>query len=360
MLKRRQSRKIFVGTVPVGGGAPITVQSMTKTLTSDAGATLDEIRRLARAGCDIIRCAVPDEKSARALRTICGESPIPVIADIHFSHKLALVAIESGVHGLRLNPGNLKKPEYVRTIAREAAAAGIPIRVGVNAGSISEEWRKKVKRGACTLPEAMVESAIGHIRMLEKVGFDKIKVALKASDVMTTVEAYRLMAGRCDYPFHVGITEAGTIRTGAIKSSVGIGILLQEGLVDTLRVSLTADPIEEVFTGIKILQTLGLREAGPELVSCPTCGRLQIDLRPLAEMVERALAAERLPIRVAVMGCVVNGPGEAAGADVGIAGGRGVGILFRKGKIVRRVPEAELFTALMKEIERLKKKRRIL
>lgn len=348
---RRNTRQINLGGIPIGGGAPITVQSMTKTDTADVSATLEQIRRLARAGCDIIRCAVPDENAAAALCEICAESPMPVIADIHFSHKLALMAIESGVAGLRLNPGNIRQPEYIKAVAEAASARNIPIRVGVNAGSISKEWREKIERGECSLPEAMVESALVHIRLLEDLGFHQIKVALKASDVPTTIEAYRLMAGRCDYPFHAGITEAGTARTGVIKSSVGLGILLSEGLVDTLRVSLTTDPEEEVFTGLRILQSLGLRQSGPELISCPTCGRLQMDLRGLAQRVEEYLATLKAPIKVAVMGCVVNGPGEAKEADVGVAGGKGEGLIFRKGEIVRRVHEPELFAALVEEIK---------
>ncbi len=355
MIERRKSRRIHIGEVAIGGGAPISVQSMTKTHTQDAGATLSQIRRLADAGCDIIRCAVPDEKAAIALRSICAESPIPIIADIHFSHELALLALDAGVHGLRINPGNLKKPQYVRAIADAAGERGVPIRVGVNAGSLSDEWRKKIHSGKCTTEEAMVESALGHIRLLEDCGFNQIKVALKASDVLTTVRAYRLMATRCDYAFHVGVTEAGTCRVGIIKTCVGIGTLLIDGLVDTLRVSLTADPLEEVFVGIKMLQVLGLREAGPDLISCPTCGRVEIDLMSLAEKVEAALASETLPIKVAVMGCVVNGPGEAREADVGIAGGKDGGIVFRKGKIVQRVSEDKLLSALLGEIEEIRK-----
>ena len=348
---RRKTRQIHIGGIPIGGGAPITVQSMTKTDTADVAATLEQIHRLASAGCDIIRCAVPDEKAAAALREICAESPMPVIADIHFSHKLALLAIESGAAGLRLNPGNIRQPEHIKAVAEAAAARNIPIRVGVNAGSISKEWREKIERAECSLPEAMVESALVHIRLLEDLGFNQIKVALKASDVPTTIKAYRLMATRCDYPFHAGITEAGTARTGVIKSSVGLGILLSEGLVDTLRVSLTADPEEEVFAGLRILQSVGLRQSGPELISCPTCGRIQMDLRVLAEKVEEYLAAIKTPIKVAVMGCAVNGPGEAKEADVGVAGGKGEGLVFRKGEIIRRVPERELFSALIEEIK---------
>lgn len=355
MMERRKTRRIHIGDVPIGDGAPISIQSMTKTDTRDAKATLEQIHKVAKAGCDIIRCAVPDEKAAIALKEICAESPLPVIADIHFSHKLALMALDAGVKGLRLNPGNIRKPEYVRMIAEKAGKAGIPIRVGVNAGSITDAWREKVHKGQCAIEEAMVESALGQIRLLEESGFDQIKVALKASDVLTTIKAYRLMASRCDYPFHVGITEAGTPGTGIIKSSIGIGALLLEGLVDTLRVSLTADPEEEVFVGIRILQSLGLRIPGPEVISCPTCGRVEIDIRSIAERVERHLSGETFPIKVAVMGCVVNGPGEAREADVGIAGGKGVGVLFCKGEIIGTYPEGELFDALIREIDRIGK-----
>ena len=357
VIKRRKTRRIYIGKVPVGDGAPIPVQSMTKTDTRDAGATLTQIHSLAKAGCEIIRCAVPDEKAACALREICAASPLPVIADIHFNHKIALYALEAGVQGLRLNPGNLGKSQHVKIVAREALSRKVPIRVGVNAGSLSEAWREKVHQGSITIEEAMVESALGQIRLLEDCGFDQIKVALKASDVLTTIMAYRLMAQRCDYPFHAGITETGTPRTGIIKSCVGIGALVLEGLVDTLRVSLTADPLEEVFVGIRILQSLGLREAGPDLISCPTCGRMEINLRDLANKVEEALAGETIPIKVAVMGCVVNGPGEAREADVGIAGGKGVGIVFRKGEIIDRVDEKDLLAALVGEIERFKKEK---
>lgn len=357
VIKRRKTRRINIGNVPVGDGAQISVQSMTKTDTRDIVATLAQINRLAEAGCEIIRCAVPDEKAAGALREICAASPLPVIADIHFSHKLALQALEAGVQGLRLNPGNLRNPEHVKIVAGEALSRKIPIRVGVNAGSLSDTWREKIHQGFITTEEAMVESALGQIHLLEDCGFDRIKIALKASDVLTTIKAYRLMAQRCDYPFHVGITEAGTPRTGIIKSCLGIGALVFEGLADTLRVSLTADPEEEVFTGIKILQYLGLREAGPDLISCPSCGRTEIDLRNLACRVEQALARETIPITVAVMGCMVNGPGEAREADVGIAGGKGQGIVFRKGEIVERVEEKDLFDALLREIEKIKQQK---
>lgn len=356
MIERRKTRRIHIGDIPIGDGAPITVQTMTKTDTRDVKTTLEQIQRVARTGCDIIRCAVPDEKAALALKDICAESPLPVVADIHFSHKLALTALDAGIKGLRLNPGNIQKPEFVKKIAQKAGEAGIPIRVGVNAGSLTDAWREKVHKGECTIEEAMVESAMGQIRILEECGFNQMKVALKASDVLTTIKAYRLMASQCDYPFHVGITEAGTPGTGIIKSSIGIGALLLEGLVDTLRVSLTADPEEEVLVGIKMLRILGLRTPGPEVISCPTCGRVEIDIRSIADKLERHLSGETSPIKVAVMGCVVNGPGEAREADVGIAGGKGTGVLFSKGEIIGTYPEGELFDALIREIDRIQGK----
>ncbi len=354
MIERRQTKRIFIGKVPVGGGSPVSVQSMTKTDTRDAQATLAQITRLAEGGCDIIRCAVPDETAAKAMEVICRESPIPVIADIHFSPSLAMASLKAGAHGLRLNPGNIGGPEAVRPIVLEARERGVPIRVGVNAGSISRAWRERVHAGACLLEEAMVESALEHVRILESFDFQLIKIALKASDVPTTVSACRLMTTRCDYPFHVGVTESGTLRSGIIKSSMGIGTLLLDGLTDTLRVSLTADPLEEVRVGLSLLQAAGLRQSGPELISCPTCGRVRIDIMGLAGRVEAALARETLPIKVAVMGCVVNGPGEAREADVGVAGGDGEGIIFRKGEIIRRVPEADLLQALLEEIDRIR------
>jgi len=353
MIKRTKTRKIYIGSVAIGGGAPISVQSMTNTDTRDVQATLEQIKRVADAGCDIIRCAVPDEKAAKCLCEICEASPLPVIADIHFRGELALLSLDADIKGLRINPGNLENPEDIARIAEKAGDKNVPIRVGVNAGSLSKKWREEIHQGTCTVEEAMVESALVHVRLLEKQGFELIKIALKSSHVPTTIQAYRLMANRCDYPFHVGITEAGTPRIGIVKSCVGIGALLSEGLGDTLRVSLTADPEQEVFVGINILQSLGLREQGTEIISCPMCGRMEINLLPLVEKVEQHLAKETIPIKVAVMGCIVNGPGEAREADVGIAGGKGSGALFRGGEIVRSVPEEELFTALAAEIDKI-------
>jgi len=353
-IPRRKTRRIRVGRVPIGGGAPISVQSMTKTATRDAAATLRQIEALASAKCDIVRVAVPEMQDADALAEICRRSPLPVIADIHFDYRLALRALEAGVDGLRLNPGNMRSRKHVKSVVALAAERKAPIRIGVNAGSLSKGYRERVEAGQLSVAEAMVESALEHIAILEDHGHREIKVSLKASDVMTTVRAYRLLAKRCEYPFHVGITEAGTIRAGTIKSSAGIGVLLMDGLCDTIRVSLTGDPVEEVFVGRKLLQAFGEGRAGPELISCPTCGRRDIDIVGLADQVERALASEDLDITVAVMGCEVNGPGEARDADIGIAGGAGIGLIFRGGQIVRRVKESEILPAFFEELALLK------
>jgi len=351
---RRSTRQIKVGILPVGGGAPVSVQSMCNTDTRDAAATLAQIRALAAAGCEIVRCAVPDRQAAEALREIVAGCPIPLIADIHFDHRLALEALASGVHGLRLNPGNIGGRAKVEEVVRACRERNVPIRIGVNGGSLEKELLEKYGHPT---PEAMVESALGHIRILEDLGFDQIKVSLKASDIRRTVEAYRQLAQRVDYPLHIGITEAGTTWSGTVKSAVGLGVLLYEGLGDTLRVSLTGDPVEEVRVGFEILKSLGLRERGPVFVSCPTCGRCQVNLIEVAEEVERRLHDLPVPITVAVMGCVVNGPGEAREADIGIAGGKGQGLLFRKGEVVRKVPEAEMVEALVDEARRVAEER---
>ncbi|MBI2354824.1 MAG: flavodoxin-dependent (E)-4-hydroxy-3-methylbut-2-enyl-diphosphate synthase [Deltaproteobacteria bacterium] len=347
---KKPTRQIHVGPVPVGGGAPCAVQSMCSSDTRDVGATLTQIRGLGDAGCEIIRCAVPDMDAAIALGEIKRESPIPVIADIHFDYRLALKALEGGIDGLRLNPGNIGEKWKVGEVVKAAAERRVPIRIGVNAGSLEKEL---LERYGHPTAEAMVESALGHIRILEDLGYQEIKVSLKASDVMKTVSAYRLLAQRVDYPLHIGITEAGTIFSGTIKSSVGLGILLADGIGDTLRVSLTGDPLDEVRVGYEILKCLGLRQRGVNFVSCPTCGRCQINLIRVAEEVERRLQGVDKRITVAVMGCAVNGPGEAREADVGIAGGKGEGLLFRNGEIVRKVPEEKLADALLEEIEKL-------
>jgi (E)-4-hydroxy-3-methylbut-2-enyl-diphosphate synthase len=323
---------------------------MCSTDTRDVPATLSQIRGLAESGCEIIRCAVPDMDAAVALGQIKRGSPIPVIADIHFDYKLALHVLEGGIDGLRLNPGNIGDTWKVAEVVRSAAERKVPIRIGVNAGSLEKEL---LERYGHPTAEAMVESALGHIHILEDLGYREIKVSLKASDVMKTITAYRLLSEKVDYPLHIGITEAGTIFSGTIKSSVGLGILLADGIGDTLRVSLTGDPQDEVRVGYEILKCLGLRQRGVNFVSCPTCGRCQINLIKVAEDVERRLQGVDKRITVAVMGCAVNGPGEAREADVGIAGGKGEGLVFRHGEIVRKVPEDELADALLEEIAKL-------
>ncbi len=345
----KKTKTIHIGPVTIGGGAPVAVQSMTNTDTRDAAATLEQIRRLATAGCEIVRVAVPDERAVRALPAICRESPLPVVADIHFSSGLAVGAVEAGAQALRINPGNIGGRAKVDRVVDAAKAHGISIRVGVNSGSLEKEL---LERFGGPAPEAMVESALRHVRMLEERGFDAIKISLKSSSVPATVAAYRLLAARCDYPLHVGVTEAGTLLRGAVKSAVGIGILLAEGLGDTIRVSLTHDPVREVEVAWQILSALHLRRRGPEIISCPTCGRTEIDLIGLAEAVEERLRGIDETFSVAVMGCVVNGPGEAREADIGIAGGKGKGLLFRKGEVLYAVSggRQELLDALMREI----------
>lgn len=344
------TKQIHIGTVAIGGGAACSVQSMCSTDTRDVAATLAQIRGLAEVGCEIIRCAVPDQEAAVALAQIKQMSPIPVVADIHFDYKLALQVLEGGIDGLRLNPGNIGDKWKVAEIVASAAERKVPIRIGVNAGSLERELLDKYGHPS---PEAMVESALGHIRILEDLNYQEIKVSLKASDVMKTVSAYRLFSQQSDYPLHIGITEAGTLFSGTIKSSVGLGILLADGIGDTMRVSLTGEPKDEVRVGYDILKALGLRQRGVNFVSCPTCGRCQIDLIKVAEEVEKRLQGVDRQITVAVMGCAVNGPGEAREADVGIAGGKGEGLVFRHGEIVRKVSEDRLADALLEEIEKL-------
>lgn len=356
MIERRRTRQLFVGGVPVGGDAPIAVQSMTNTHTDDAEATLAQIRRLAEAGCDIIRCAVPDMAAAEGLKRICKESPIPVIADIHFDYKLALAAIEAGVDGLRLNPGNIGGRERVEAVVAAAKERNIPIRIGVNAGSLPKDLLEKYGHPTA---EALVEAAWRHVHILEELDYRNIKISLKAHDVPLTIAAYKLMAAQCDYPLHVGITEAGTVNSGIIKSAVGIGSLLSQGIGDTIRVSLTGDPVNEVKVAYDVLKALGLREHGPTLISCPTCGRTRINLEKLALEVERRLADITEPISVAVMGCVVNGPGEAREADVGLAGGIGEGLIFRKGEVLRKVSEDKLIDELFIEVEKILTERKV-
>jgi (E)-4-hydroxy-3-methylbut-2-enyl-diphosphate synthase len=347
---KKQTRQIHLGGIAIGGGVPCSVQSMCSTDTRDVAATIAQINGLAEVGCEIVRCAVLDQDAAVALSHIKQLSPIPVVADIHFDYKLALTVLEGGIDGLRLNPGNIGEKWKVAEIVASASERKVPIRIGVNAGSLEKEL---LERYGHPTAEAMVESAMGHIRILEDLNYQEIKVSLKASDVMKTVAAYRLFSERSDYPVHIGITEAGTLFSGTIKSSVGLGILLADGIGDTLRVSLTGAPRDEVRVGYDILKALGLRQRGVNFVSCPTCGRCQINLIQVAEEVERRLQGVDKQITVAVMGCAVNGPGEAREADVGVAGGKGEGLVFRHGEIVRKVPEGQLAEALLEEIDKL-------
>ncbi len=350
-IERRPTRQVNVGKVAVGGGAPVSVQSMTNTDTRDAEATLAQIGRLEAAGCDIVRVAVPDREAADALPAIKAGTALPLIADIHFDHRLALAAVEAGVDGLRINPGNIGDETRVREVAAAAATAGIPIRVGVNAGSID---RALIERYGGPTPQAMVESALSEVGWLEKAGFSDIKISVKASSVPTTVEAYRALSRETDHPLHVGVSEAGPRWSGTIKSALGIGILLAEGIGDTIRVSLSADPAEEVKVGRRILSDLGLVPHGVEIISCPTCARTCIDVVELSNVLEERLAGLDRHLKVAVMGCAVNGPGEAREADIGIAGGRTRGLLFRAGEQVGWYPKGKLLQVLLDEIYREK------
>jgi (E)-4-hydroxy-3-methylbut-2-enyl-diphosphate synthase len=349
-MERRKTRDVAIGDVVIGGRHPVAVQSMTNTKTENVAATVAQIHELADLGCELVRCAVPTMEAARALKEIREQSPIPVIADIHFDYQLALQAIESGVDALRLNPGNIGGADRVKAVVEAARPRHIPIRIGVNAGSLPKDL---LERYGHPTAEAMVEAAWRHIHILEEMDYNNLVISLKAHDVPLTLEAYRLVAKQCDYPLHVGITEAGTYHMGILKSAVGIGTLLAEGIGDTIRVSLTGDPRPEVVTAYEILKSLGLRTYGPTLVSCPTCGRTSVGLEKMATEVEKRLASIKEPLTVAVMGCVVNGPGEAREADVGIAGGKGEGLLFRKGEILRRIPENELVDQLFAEIQNI-------
>jgi (E)-4-hydroxy-3-methylbut-2-enyl-diphosphate synthase len=346
-IERKKTRQISVGTVRVGGDAPIAVQSMTNTDTRDVAATVAQIRRLTAAGCEIVRAAVVDEAAAAALSQIRSRIEIPLVADIHFDYRLAVASVRAGADALRINPGNIGAAYKVREVAQTAADHNVPIRIGVNAGSLEKDL---VKTYNGPTAEAMVESALRQMDRLTSFGFDRIKVSLKASDVPRTLAAYRALSKKTDFPLHVGVTEAGGLYPGIVKSALGIGMLLAEGIGDTIRVSLTRDPVEEVRVGYEILRALDIRRHGPEIISCPTCGRCEIDLFSILERVERALLTHPVPMKIAIMGCVVNGPGEAREADVGIAGGRGVGILFKKGKRVRKVPESELVETLLEEL----------
>ena len=344
------TRQIHVGPLAVGGGAPVSIQSMCNTPTENVDATVSQILRLEQAGCDIVRVAVPTREAALAIPAIKSRIHIPLVADIHFDYKLALLCIDGGVDKIRINPGNIGSPDRVRAVADGCRERGIPIRVGVNGGSLEKDILRKY--GGVTA-EALAESALGHVRLLEDCGFADVCISVKCSHVPVNMAAYRLLHQRTDYPLHLGVTEAGTPDMGVLKSAIGIGGLLCQGIGDTLRVSLTADPVEEVLAAKRILQAIGLRRSGPDLIACPTCGRTKYDMLPIAREVERRLQGCTKPITVAVMGCVVNGPGEASAADVGIAGGDGEGLLFAKGNILRKLPQDKLVDALMEEIDKL-------
>ena len=347
---RRKSRIIKIGNVAIGGDNPVVVQSMTNTDTRDIDATVEQIQRLEQAGCELVRVAVVDEEAARSIGKIKSRINIPLIADIHFDYRLALKSVEAGADGLRINPGNIGEPWKVQAVVKCCQEREIPIRIGVNAGSLD---KKLLERYGGVCAEAMVASGLENIKILEDMGFDLIKISLKASSVILSLQAYRMMAAKVDYPLHIGITEAGTRERALIKSALGIGMLLSEGIGDTIRVSLTADPVDEVWAAYEILRSLGLRRRGIELISCPTCGRCEIDLIKTAEEVDRQIRHIEEPLKVAVMGCVVNGPGEAREADLGIAGGKGVGLLFKHGEIVRKVAEEELVQTLLDEIDKI-------
>ena len=349
-MERKLTRKVKVGSQYIGGDAPVSIQSMTNTDTRDVNATLNQINELYKAGCEIIRCAVPDMEAAKALEEICEKSPIPVVADIHFDYKLALEAIKNGVSALRINPGNIGKVDKVRIVAEAAKAKNIPIRIGVNSGSLEKDI---LERDGKPTAKGLVESALRHVKILEELDFYDIVVSIKSSDVVMMIESYRLMSEKCNYPLHLGVTESGTPFRGTIKSSIGLGTLLAEGIGDTIRVSLTSDPIEEIKVAKEILKSLGLRENGLQFISCPTCGRTQINLIKIAQEVEKKLESVNKNIKVAVMGCAVNGPGEAREADIGIDGGKGEGLIFKKGIIVKKVKEEDLIEELMKEIENM-------
>ncbi|HEY3834777.1 MAG TPA: flavodoxin-dependent (E)-4-hydroxy-3-methylbut-2-enyl-diphosphate synthase [Acidimicrobiia bacterium] len=349
MMPRRRTRQVHVGKVAVGGDAPVSVQSMTTTKTGDVDGTLSQIYALAGAGADIVRCTCNDDDAAVGLANIVPRSPVPIIADIHFQYQLALAALEAGVQGLRLNPGNIRKPEQIKAVAAAAQERGIPIRIGVNGGSLDPDIAKKF--GGAT-PEALVASAVRELDYFREIGFDDVKISVKASNVPLMIDAYRLLADTVDHPLHLGVTEAGPLPNGLIKSVAGIATLLAEGIGDTIRLSLTADPVEEAKAGKVLLESLGLRERkGLDLIACPSCGRAEVDVIGVAAAAQAALEQRNIPLQVAVMGCVVNGPGEAKEADLGIAGGRGKGHLFVRGKVVRVVPEAEMVEALVAEAE---------
>jgi (E)-4-hydroxy-3-methylbut-2-enyl-diphosphate synthase len=350
--RRKTTRLIHVGDIPIGGGSPVAVQSMTNTDTRDVPSTVRQIRQLQKAGCEIIRLAIPDTKAAKAFQEIKRRIKAPIIADIHFDHRLAVAALQAGADGLRINPGNIGGLKAVERVVREAKARQVPIRIGVNAGSLP---KKILAKYGHPTPSAMVESALEHIALFEKLGFHQMKISLKSSNVLNTIAAYTLLSEKVDYPLHLGVTEAGTLIAGTVKNAIGIGILLHKGIGDTIRVSLSRNPVEEVKAAYEILRALDLRHRGPEIIACPTCGRCEIDLFKVVNKVERALSRLEASPKVAIMGCVVNGPGEAKEADIGIAGGRGQGVLFKKGRLVGKIPEKDLANVLIQEVKRMTK-----
>ncbi|GFP35178.1 (E)-4-hydroxy-3-methylbut-2-enyl-diphosphate synthase [Candidatus Hakubella thermalkaliphila] len=355
-IQRRKTKKIYIGSVPIGGDAPLTVQSMTKTRTSDADATISQINDLYQADCQIVRVGVPDHASAAVLKRIVKASPLPIVADIHFSYRLALAALEAGVHGVRINPGNIGSKENIRKIVQAALARGVPIRIGVNAGSLEKDLLEKYGRPT---PEALVESALREVRTLEDLGFYDIEISVKASSVLETVEANRLLASRTEYPLHLGVTEAGSGLAGIIKSAVGIGTLLIEGIGDTIRVSLTGDPVEEVTVAREILKSLGLLKEGINIISCPTCARCQVDLLSIVQEFSERTRDVKSPLDVAIMGCVVNGPGEAREAEMGVALGRTNGLFFQKGEEKGRIPLAKLLDLLVEEVRKADREKQL-
>lgn len=353
MILRRQTRQIKIGDVAVGGNSPISVQSMTNTDTSDLAATVAQIHNLEKAGCELIRVAVLDMEAAATIRKIRELISIPLIADIHFDSRLAVASMENGAQGIRINPGNLGGPAKLARVVDAAKVHNVPIRVGVNSGSIEKDLLKTHGYPTSDKPDALIESAMRNVRLLEKFGFYEMKISIKSSDTLTTISGYQKLSRLTDYPLHIGVTEAGGLIAGTVKSSVALGILLYQGIGDTFRISLTRDPVEEVRVGFELLRSLKIRERGPELISCPTCGRTKIDLFGLAEKVEKYVQEMEAPVKVAVMGCVVNGPGEAKEADIGVAGGHGVGIIFKKGKLYKKVNEDELLDVFMAELKKL-------
>ncbi len=348
--KKRKSRQVFLGGFPIGGDAPVSVQSMTNTDTRNAGATIKQVNDLKNAGCEIVRIAIPDEEAASAFAEIKDNVDIPLIADIHFDYRLAIAAIKGGADGIRINPGNIGNREGIEKILDVAGERNTCIRIGVNSGSVSKHLLEKYGHPT---PEAMVESALEHIALFEELDYRNIKISLKSSNVLHSIRAYEMLAERTDYPFHLGITEAGTLISGTVKNSIGIGALLLKGIGDTMRVSLSRDPVEEIKVAYEILRALDLRHRGPEIISCPTCGRCEIDLFSIIEQVEKELVDVVTPLKVAIMGCVVNGPGEAREADIGVAGARGKGVLFKKGEVVKKLPEDKLAEVLVMEVRKL-------